>query len=136
MMISINVKKHQAKSKNPMIKKKEKLCKLETKRNFCNLIQGICKNPMKSESVNCSVVSYSLSQSCLTFCDPLDHSPPASSVHGILQARILEWVDIPFSRGSSWFRDQTCILYVDRQILYHWATSEALMEHYSSIKKN
>ena len=35
------------------------------------------------------------------FCDALDYSPPGSSVHGILQARILEWVAIPFSRGSS-----------------------------------
>ena len=40
-------------------------------------------------------------QSCLTFCDPMDCSPPGSSVHGILQARILEWVAISFSRGSS-----------------------------------
>ena len=40
-------------------------------------------------------------QSCLTLYDPMDCSPPGSSVHGILQARILEWVAIPFSRGSS-----------------------------------
>ena len=42
-------------------------------------------------------------------CNPLDCSPPGSSVHGISQARILEWVPISFSRGSSWPRDQTCI---------------------------
>ena len=42
-----------------------------------------------------------VSQSCLTLCDPMDCSLPGSSVHGILQARILEWVAIPFSRGSS-----------------------------------
>ena len=42
-----------------------------------------------------------ISQSCLTLCDPTDCSPPGSSIHGILQARILEWVAIPFSRGSS-----------------------------------
>ena len=40
-------------------------------------------------------------KSCLTLCDPTDCSPPGSSVHGILQARILEWVAISFSRGSS-----------------------------------
>ena len=40
-------------------------------------------------------------QLCLTLCDPMDYSPPGSSFHGILQARILEWVAIPFSRGSS-----------------------------------
>ena len=42
-------------------------------------------------------------------CDPMDCSPPGSSVHGILQVRILEWVAIRFSRGSSWPRDWTCI---------------------------
>ena len=42
-----------------------------------------------------------LLQSCLTLCDPMDHSPPGSSVHGILQARMLEWEAIPFSRESS-----------------------------------
>ena len=40
-------------------------------------------------------------QSCPTLCDPVDCSPPGSSVHGILQARILEWVTMPFSRGPS-----------------------------------
>ena len=40
-------------------------------------------------------------QSCLAFCDPLDCSLPGSSVHGILQTRILEWVPVPSSRGSS-----------------------------------
>ena len=47
----------------------------------------------------------------------MDCSPPGSSVHGILQARILEWVGIPSSRGSSWPRDQTCISFIGRQIL-------------------
>ena len=54
------------------------------------------------------VVVYSLS--CVRlFCDPMDCSPPESFVHGIFQARILEWVVISFSRGSSWPRDQICI---------------------------
>ena len=46
---------------------------------------------------------------CLTFCDPMNCSPPGSPVHRILQATILEWVTISFSRGSSQPRDQTCI---------------------------
>ena len=46
-----------------------------------------------------------VAQLCLTLCDPMDCSPPSSSVHGILQARILEWVAIPFSRGSFQPRD-------------------------------
>ena len=45
----------------------------------------------------------------LTLCDPMDCSPPGYSVHGIFQARILEWVAISFSRGSSRPRDQTCM---------------------------
>ena len=48
-------------------------------------------------------------QSCPTLCNPPDCSPPGSSVHRILQARILEWVAIYFPRGSSQRRDRTCI---------------------------
>ena len=65
-------------------------------------------------------------QSCLTLCDPMDCSPPGSSVHGILQARILEWAAISSSRRSSWPRKWThisCLLHC-RQILYHWAMRE------------
>jgi len=51
----------------------------------------------------------SVAQSCPTFCDPMDCSPPGSSVYGIFQARILEWAAISFSRGSSWPRDRTLI---------------------------
>ena len=55
----------------------------------------------------------------------MDYKPPDSSIHGILQARVLEWVAIPFFRGSSWLRDETqvsCILGVFFTI---WATKEA-----------
>ena len=51
--------------------------------------------------INRFIVVVKVAQSCLTLCDPMDCSLPGSSVHGILQARILEWVAIPFSRGSS-----------------------------------
>ena len=57
--------------------------------------------------------------------DLVDHSPPGSSVHGISKARILEWVAISFSRGSSQSRDQIFISCVGRWILYHWATWES-----------
>ena len=60
--------------------------------------------------------------SCLTLCDPMHHSPPNSSVHGILQARILEWVALPSSRGSSQPRDRTHVSYIScvgRRVLYH-----------------
>ena len=52
-------------------------------------------------------VNVSVAPSCLTLCDPVDCSPPGLSLHGILQARTLEWVATPFSRGSSQPRDQT-----------------------------
>ena len=60
-----------------------------------------------------------LFQSCLTLCDPIDSSPPGSSVHGIFQVRILERVAMPSSRGSSPPRGQTCISCTDRCVLYH-----------------
>ena len=53
-------------------------------------------------------------QSCSSPCDPMGYSPPVSSVHGIIQARILEWVAIPFSRGSFQTKNQTwvsCLLH-------------------------
>ena len=67
--------------------------------------------------------------SCLTLCDPMDCSPPGSSVHGILQARILEWVARSSFRGSSQSRNQTCVSCIScfgRQVLYCGATWEAL----------
>ena len=63
----------------------------------------------------------------LTLCDPMECGPPGSSVSGILQARILEWVAVPSSRGSSWARDPTCISNVSftgRRIPYHCTTWE------------
>ena len=66
-------------------------------------------------------------QSCPTLCDPM--SLPGSSVHGIFQARILEWVAISFSRGSSQPRDLThisCVSCIIRWILYHCATCYVL----------
>ena len=66
-------------------------------------------------------------QSCLTLYDPMDCSPPGFSVHGIFQAKILEQVNISYSRGSSWPRDRTrtptCLLHC-RQVLSCWATRE------------
>ena len=55
------------------------------------------------------VCARSVTQSCLTLCDLMDCSPPGYSIHGIFQARTLEWVDIPFSRGSSQARDWTLL---------------------------
>ena len=57
-----------------------------------------------------------VSQSCLTLCNPMDCSPPGSSVHRILQARILEWVVIPFSRKSSWPRGWIQFSYISGRL--------------------
>ena len=61
-----------------------------------------------------------VAQSCLTLCNIMDYSLPGASVHGIPEARILEWVAIPFSRGSSWPKDQT-----QPPAFTIWATREA-----------
>ena len=64
--------------------------------------------PLQSPRWTLHLYAYVLvTQSCLTLCDPMDCSPPGCSVHGILQARILEWVAMPSSRGSSQPRYQT-----------------------------
>ena len=65
----------------------------------------------------------SVTQPCLTLRNPMDCSPPASSVHGILQARILEWVACPPSpRGSSLPRDQTQVSHIGSGFFTIWAT--------------
>ena len=71
-------------------------------------------------------------------CNPIEYSLPGSSVHGILQARILEWVAMPSSRGSFQPRYRTCICCISsigRWILYHWAACEALsLPKFSSVQ--
>ena len=76
--------------------------------------------------------------SCIQlFATPWMQSPPGSSVHGILQARILEWVAISSSRGSSQPRNWTqvsCVSCIGREILYHHATWESSNESISSVQ--
>ena len=79
-----------------------------------------------------------VTQSCPTLRDPMDCSPPGSSIHGIFQARILEWVAIAFSEQIFLTRDQTQVSCIDRWILYHWATWEAqiiLLPHNKAKQK-
>ena len=66
-------------------------------------------------------------QPCPNLCDPVYCSPPGSSVHGIFQVRVVEWVSISFSRGSSQPRDRTQVYCIGMWILNHWATWEALL---------
>ena len=67
-----------------------------------------------------------VTQSCPTLCNPMDCSSPGFSVHRIFQVRILEWVTISSSRGSSWPRDQThvfCVSFIGRRVLYHYVVN-------------
>ena len=78
-----------------------------------------------------------LSFSCV-FCDPMDCSPPGSSVRGILQTWILEWAVLPFSKGSSWPRDWTWVSGTAGRFSIVWATREFLVNFhtlYSLTKK-
>ena len=83
----------------------------------------------------------SVTQSCLTLCNPMDCSLPGSSVHRVFQARMLEWAAFSFSRGSSRPRDCPCIFYIGRKVLFHWAIREAkgallllLLSHFSHVQ--
>ena len=64
----------------------------------------------------------------------MDSCPPGFSVRGILQAKILEWVAIPFFRESSWPRDWTCVSCVASRFCTIWATKEAHSEHAAAAK--
>ena len=74
---------------------------------------------------NCYAMLCSDAQSCLSLCDPMDCSPPGSSVHVISQTRILEWVAISFSKGSSPPRDQTWVSCLPGGFFTNWAIREA-----------
>ena len=83
-------------------------------------MQAERQNLLKERKWSCSVVS---------LCDPMDCSLPGSSVHGIFQARILQWIAIPFSRGSSQPRDQTQVSSIAGRCFTIWATREAQTLH-------
>ena len=78
----------------------------------------------KSEEPRTSESESEVAQSCPTLCHPVDCSQPGSSVHGIFQARILEWVAISFSRRSSWPRDWTWVSCIVGRHFTIWATRE------------
>ena len=76
-----------------------------------NNLESYVTNQIACLAILAAAAAKSL-QSCLTLCDPIDGSPPGSPVPGILQARTLEWVAMPSSRGSSQPRDQTQISHI------------------------
>ena len=74
-----------------------------------------------AQNVNFEMCEHAqLLQSCSTLCNPVDCSPPGSSMHGILQARILEWVANPFSSESSWLRDRTRVSCIAGRFFTIW----------------
>ena len=75
-----------------------------------------------------NVCCRSVAQSCLTLCNPMDCSPPGSSVHGVSQERMLEWVAISSSRVSSWPRDRTHISFIESSLL-HWQVDSLPLSH-------
>ena len=99
--------------------------------SFSSSSYSLCNLHVK-ETYVCLVVfatpGFSLclvAQSCPAVCDPMDFSLPGSSVHGILQARILEWVAMPTSRGSSQPRDHTQVSCIAGGFFTIWDTREA-----------
>ena len=73
-----------------------------------------------------------VAQSCPTLCNPMDYNLPGFSFHGILQARILEWVAIPFCRGSYWPRNQTRVSSTAGGLFTVWTTRETLVQESSN----
>ena len=86
---------------------------------------GLTNVLLERSSFLCSVPAHLL-RSCPTLYNPMDCNPQGSPVHGILQARILEWVAMPSSRGSSWPRNRIHISCIADRFSTHWATWETL----------
>ena len=85
---------------------------LKVEVNFCNMCfieRKLVKNILNHLDFKPKRTISEVTQSCPNLCDPMDCSLPDSSIHGILQARILEWVAISFSRGSFQPTDRTCV---------------------------
>ena len=76
-----------------------------------------------------------VAQSCPTLCDPKDCSPPGSSIHGIFQAEVLEWVATSSSSGSSWPRNRTCVSRVVGRRFYHLSHQGSPIIHLVRTKK-
>ena len=99
-----------------------------------NLVFSLLKGQVLLDSL--SSLESEVAQSCLTLYDPMDCSlPGSSSIHGIFQARILEWVAIFFSRGSAWPRDRTQVSHIAGRLFTLWATRESLSSLSKTLKK-
>ena len=90
-----------------------------TVRNVCSLSHPVYVWHFNNQAAAAAAKSL---QSCLTLCDPMDYSPPGSFVPGILQAKIMEWVAMPSSKGSFRPRDRTYV-----SCLLHWQAGSSLL---------
>ena len=108
---------------------KQEICRnkqtIATAANMANCGNSyLAQTLLKSVNTCSNWTQVKVVQSCPTLCNPVDYNLPGNSVHGILQARILEWVVIPFSRGSSQPRDQTLVSCIAGRFFTIWATRE------------
>ena len=103
----------------------QRTCDLCTAGRFFTVWARLSHQGSPSQRTVSILLCLLVAQLYLTLCDPMDCSPPGSSVHGILQARILECVAIPFTRGSSWPRDWTLVSCIAGRFFTIWATREA-----------
>ena len=102
---------------------------------YTHMSKSLCCTPETSTTLKINCVRAKSLRSCQTLWDPVDCSLPGSSVHAILQIRILHWVAMPSFRGSSRPRDRTHVSYVScigRQAIFFFF----LTTYYISIKKN
>ena len=125
------------KTKNGQMLVQRHQCRHHRKRYIlsfnCFIIFSTKENCNQSVKISCDLRLFFISesesevtQSCPTLCDPMNCNLPGSSVHGIFQVRVLEWVAISFSRGSSRPRDQTRVSHIVGRHFTVWATMEVL----------
>ena len=98
--------------------------------NIANYVSGtriwrVDLSECKNQNWKLYVSEAKVAQLCQTLCDPMDYSPPGSSVHGILQARVLEWVAMPSSKESFQPRDRTKVSHIAGRFFTIWDTREA-----------
>ena len=102
-------------------------CQKDIWDNFKELLLATSRAIWKSKHNDNKKSESEVAQLCLTLCDPMDCSLPGFSIHGIFQARVLEWFAISFSRGSFQPRDWTRVSCVVSRRFTIWATKEVLI---------
>ena len=110
-----------------------------TDQTYISYIAGRFFTTSQQESLNTIVLVFKLLQSCPNLCDPVDCALPSSSVHGILQAKILEWVAVPFSRWSSPSKGWTwvsCIFCITGRFFIAESPGKSQLISYFTVNRN